>query len=143
MAETKIGGVEYRVETLLARDAVALQMRVMRILGPAMNAMPEVLSTYFKGQEGRQLANQKALAAIGDIVAKSDPAEATQLVVDVCELAESRRPSGDYEKVSFDQEFSGKLMDAYKLMAFVLQAQFGELFQGVPANGSPAGTPKG
>lgn len=136
MAETKIGGVEYRVAPLLAMDAVRLQVRILKTAGPLIDSLPGIFEALGRGDKAA--ANAAATSALAKAMAGADEDEVAKLVSDICAVAEARRPSGSYERVDIDVEFAGRLKDMYALVVFVLSAQFSELFPGALENGRAA-----
>ena len=139
MAEKKIGNKVFKTEPLLATEAIKLQARLLKVLGPALDKLPAILGGRAKGDEAT--SNAAAIAAFTDIFARADPDEIMALVRDVCEVAMVKRPSGAYDPVSFDGDFTGNLGEIVPVAIFVLQEQFGDFFGAALASGRAA--PKG
>lgn len=139
MAERKIGQKTFKVEPLLATEAIKLQARLLKVIGPALDKLPSILGGWKKGDEAA--SNAAAIAAFTDIFTSSDPDEIMALVRDICEVAMVKRPSGAYDPVSFDGDFTGNLGDIIPVAVFVLQEQFGDFFGAALASGKAA--PKG
>lgn len=139
MSERKIGGKTFKVEPLLATEAIKLQARLLKVVGPALDKLPAVLGGRVKGDG--VASNAAAIAAFTDIFARADPDEIMELVRDVCEVAMVKRPSGAYDPVSFDGDFTGNLGEIIPVAVFVLQEQFGDFFGAALANGKAV--PKG
>lgn len=133
MAEKKIGQKTYKVEPMLATEAIKLQARLLRVAGPALDKLPAILGGRKAGDEAA--SNAAAIAAFTDIFTRADPEEIMALVRDVCEVAMVRRPSGAYDPVSFDGDFTGNLKEIIPVAVFVLQEQFGDFFGAALANG--------
>ncbi|MEZ2132396.1 MULTISPECIES: phage tail assembly chaperone [unclassified Sinorhizobium] len=140
MAEKKINGIEYRVEPMLATRAIVMQARLMRAAGPLAAKLPGILASRRVDAtiEEKAKADAEALSAITDIFGAVAPEEFAALVKDICELAKIKRPSGHYDFVDFDGDFSGRLGDIIPVVLFVLKEQFGDFFSGALANGARA-----
>ena len=137
MAEKTIGGTTYKVDAMLATRAIVLQARLMRLLGGAIERLPQILSATSPNasDEVRSAANAAAISALTDIFTQSDPEEVAALVKDVVEIAMRLAPSGSYIKVDFDGDFTGKLGDVIPLCVFVLREQFGDFFSAAKDSG--------
>lgn len=145
MAEVKIprsGGRTFKVEPMLATEAIRLQARLLKVIGGAIDRLPVVFAGYgdHASAEAKEKSNVAAIAAFGDIFCKGDPEEMTSLVKDIVEIAMVKRPSGAYEQVDLDGDFTGHLNEAFDLAVFVLREQFGPFFSGLLARGSRAMT---
>lgn len=136
MAEKKINGQTYKVEPMLATQAILLQARLARVLGPAASKLPAILSSRAAGasEAAKAQAQAEAVGAITEIFARCPPEEIASLVKDIAELAMIQRPSG-YEPIEFDLDFTGRLGDIIPVVVFVLTVQFGDFFSGALANG--------
>lgn len=139
MAEKKIGSKTFKVEPMLATEAIKLQARLLKVIGPALDKLPAILGGRAKGDE--VTSNGAAVAAFTDIFTRADPDELMELVRDVCEVAMVKRPSGAYDPISFDGDFTGNLKEIIPVAVFVLQEQFGDFFGDALASGKAA--PKG
>lgn len=144
MAEKKIGESTYKVEPMLATQAMLLQARLARVLGPAASKLPAILAA--RSADATELAKAQAQAeavsAITEIFARCPPEEIAGLVKDIAELAMVQRPSG-YEPVDFDLDFTGRLGNIIPVVVFVLSVQFGDFFSGALANGRQQAGKKG
>lgn len=138
MAEKKINGKTYKVEPALATTALDLQLRLLKVIGAGIEKLPEILqgAGSSASPEQKEAANGAAIAAFTEIFMKGDIKEMTSLVTDIVNLAMVQRPSGAYETVDIDGDFTGDLKSMFALVVFVLQEQFGDFFQGVLANGN-------
>lgn len=139
MAEKKIGNKVFKTEPLLATEAIKLQARLLKVVGPALDKLPAIFGGRRAGDE--VTSNAAAIAAFTDIFARADPDEIMELVKDVCEVAMVKRPSGAYDPVSFDGDFTGNLGEIVPVAVFVLQEQFGDFFGAALASGRAV--PKG
>lgn len=112
MAEKKIGKDTFRVQPLPASRAVELGARLIRVAGPAIAEL----------RDGGEEAFARALSSLSRTM---DPKEVTNLIVEMAEQAEISH-EGSYMPVIFDQHFTGRLQDAFQLVAFVVQTEFGD-----------------
>lgn len=131
MAEKNIGGRTFRVQPVLATQAILLQARLLKVVGPALSKLTVILD---RGNADR--SNTAAVDALTSIFSQSEPETVAVLIKDLVELAELRRPSGVYSHVDLDGDMSQYAKDIYPLLAFVLKEQFGSFFAGVPVFGS-------
>jgi hypothetical protein len=136
MAEKKIGEKTFKVEPMLATQAIRLQARLLKVVGPALDKLPTIFAGRKKGDEAA--SNGAAIAAFTDIFTRADPDAIMELIKDVCEVAMVKRPSGAYDPVSFDGDFTGNLGEIIPVAVFVLQEQFGDFFTAALANGKAA-----
>lgn len=138
MAEKKIKGSTYKVEPMLALDAVKLQARLLKVLGGGIDRLPEVLAGAGSKAtpEQKEKSNAAAVAAFTDIFVKGDPDEMANLIKDVVEVAMVKRPSGVYEQVDMDGDFTGNMGAMFQVVVFVLREVFGDFFTDVLANGN-------
>jgi hypothetical protein len=140
-SERKINNRTFRVEPMLATRAMVMQARLFRLAGPAIERLPEILrGVGSRSQEEREEANAHAIQAFVDIFAKTDPDELAGMIKELAELAEIKRPSGSYDRVDFDGEFTGNGADIVPLVVWVAQEQFGDFFSGLLAAGSQRGS---
>lgn len=140
MAERKIGGSVYKTAPMLATQALILQARLARVIGPAVSKLPGILASRSESAtlEQKAQADADAIGAITEIFARCEPEEIARLVKDVAEIAMVQRASGTYEPVDFDLDFTGKLGDVIPVVIFVLAEQFGDFFSGALASGRQA-----
>lgn len=136
MAEKKINGKTYKVEPLLATDAIRLKMRLVKAVGPALSRVPVIFAGFGAAtQEAKDKSNEAAADALSEIIGSLDPDDATDLIKNIVEVAMIKRPSGSYEQVDLDGDFTGNLGEIITVATFVLQEQFGEVFSAALANG--------
>lgn len=134
MAEKKLNGVLYRVEPMLATDAIRMQVRIVKMLGSAVDRLPDIFNNR---KDNEEKSNAAMIAAFTDIFSKADPDEMTQLFKEIAELAQKRSPSGSHDPVDIDADFSGDLLTMMDLIIWVLREQFGSFFIGLLARGGP------
>jgi hypothetical protein len=137
MAERKIGGRTFRVDALLAGEALALQGRLMKALGPAFDRLPEAITQIREKGVDAADGNGLIIKVIGDIFSSLSTEEYVSLVRDIVEVAKVQRPSGAFDPVDLDGDMSGpELKNILPLAAFVLKEQFSDFFSGLLGNGS-------
>jgi hypothetical protein len=131
VAEKKIGDTLYSSSPLLAKHAIVLQAKLIRVLGPALPALVRAL-----GQAGDASARAVAgVEALNAISAGLDPSAFGDLVEELCETAEVM-DSGRYRRVNFNQDFTDHLAEIIPVVVFVIEAQFGDFFKGLLGNGA-------
>lgn len=137
MAERKIGGREFQVGQVLATDAVLLQARLMKVIGAGVERLPTILKGAGESasDEAKAASRAAAVAAFTDIFANGDPAVMTSLVRDVVQLATVKRPSGAFEQVDMDGDFTEDKGSLFPVVIFVLQEVLGDFFTGLQGNG--------
>lgn len=138
MAETEIGGRTYRVGVVLATDAIVLQARLLQIVGGGLDRLPVILGSRVEGAtpEMRAMGDAAAVAALGDIFAKCEPRTVAKLIQDIVGYATIHRPSGAWEKVDLDGEFTENKGDIFPLCLWVLREILGDFFSGLLASGA-------
>jgi hypothetical protein len=129
MAEKKINGRTFKVVPMLATDALAMQARLFKAIGPAMPRLPTILAGLSeKGEGARSTAEVNAIAALVEVLGGAQPAETTALIKDIVEKAQIHRPSGAWEEVDLDGDFTGHLADIPPVVIFVLKENFSDFF---------------
>ena len=142
MAEKKIGGRTFKVDPLLATEAIRLQMRLVKAIGPALSRLPVI----FAGAgdkataEAKDRSNAAAVEALTKIIGDLEPDDATALVKDIVEVAMVQAPSKEWRMVDLDGDFTGNLGEIITVATFVLREQFGDVFSAALANGRRAQT---
>lgn len=139
MAEKKIGGRTFRVGHVLATDAIKLQVRLLKIIGGGVDRLPVILAGMGdKGKadpEAKAASDAAAVAALADIFSKADPDGVTRLISDILSMAQLNNPSGAWEEVNIDQDFTQHKRDLFPVAAFVLQEVLGDFFAGALGSG--------
>lgn len=137
MAEKKIGNRVFKVVPMPAGAALELYGDIIRIAGQGAGRLSAIILGLSTGEdlEGRLLADVAALHALTDILSGSSSAEVRDLIKRIIELAMIHRPSGSYEQVDLDGDFTGSLGDILPVAAFVLKEQYGDFFIGSGGNG--------
>lgn len=125
MIETKeklIDGDTYMVSQFPGRRAIKIQIRLVKLLGPAVASL-------VAGSKG--LDDSIALSNLADAVARLgaalDPDDFESLVMELLSMTRKNgREIGS--QAAFDAEFTGKLTTVYKVLAFVLEVNFKDFF---------------
>lgn len=139
MADKKIGGNYYRVQPILATEALRLQVRLLNIAGPAVKALPAVLAAR-KGGADTGVAEAAGLEAIAAVFTTADPDKVSTFITDVCEKAEISSDGKTYEGLIFDHHMSEDQQSIIPVTFFVLKELLGDFFTGAQAVGSLAVT---
>lgn len=137
MAEKKIKGQTYKVEGVLATEAIKLQMRLLKVIGSGIDRLPVILGGVGKSasEEKKAESNAAAVAAFTDIFVNGDPDEMTNLIKDIVELAMVKRPSNTYDQVDLDGDFTTDKSALIPVAIFVLKEVLGDFFSGVLESG--------
>lgn len=145
MAEKKIGARTFKCEPMLAMEALVLQARLFKALGPAVPHFGAVMAGYGtdKTEEEKSRSNASALGALAHVFASAEPIALANLVKDIAEAAMIKGDSGEYRPVDLDGDFTGNQKDLMPLILFVLREQFGDFFAGLPGLGSLGKIAKG
>lgn len=122
MADKKIGSHTYRVEKMPATEATRNLIRLTKLVGPGISKLSAVMS---KSEDVRDAA---ALVAIVDILMGSDADDLTKFLVEIAEKAEVK-DGGGYMSVIYDIH-PADLVEAFQLVAFVLQVNYRDFFAG-------------
>lgn len=137
MAEKVIKGDTYKVDIVVASRSLALQARLTSVAGPVAEKLPSFLALAVNGDDTEKAkANSELIAAITQIFAKLDPDEYVRLVRDILALGKIRRPSGAYDPIDLDGDFTGKLGSLIPVVVFILKEVYGDFFPGLQGGGS-------
>lgn len=139
MAEKKFGDRTFRSTHMLATEALVLQARLLKAVGPGLPRLGEVFGGFGKNatEEAKSKASAAAIDAFGAVFASGDPEAFAVLVRDIVSKADIKRPSGSYEPADLDGDFSGPDMkDLLPVAVWVLREQFGDFFSGLQVNGA-------
>lgn len=136
MAEKKIHGSVYQVGTMLALDALKLKVKLLKVLGGAIDRLPMILAGAGKDKDkaAKDASNAAAVAAFADIFVHGDPDEMIALVKEIAEMAQVKRPSGAWEQVDVELFQSDDLSELFEIVVFVLREVFGPFFSEILAN---------
>lgn len=140
MAEKKIGNMVVKVDRPLATDALILKARLLRAAGGLAEKLPSILASRREGasDEERAKADADALTAITGIFDRISPQDYAALVGDIVSLGKAQRPSGIYDPLDLDGDFSNNLGAIIPVVVFVLKETFGDFFSAALANGGRA-----
>lgn len=139
MAEKKINGRTFKVERLLATQALAMWHRLIKVAGPAWENFRAKLATAGTMTEIDQMG--VAIQAMVDVVSNSTSEEAVELIRDIVQQAMIKRPSGSYEVCDLDGDFTDHLADIMEVATFVLMENFSDFLPGKGRSG-PLQRPK-
>ena len=129
MAEKKIADRVYRCEPLLLKPSLALKFKMMKLLAPGLELLPDIISNMQGDQAAQVQANKDAISALTAILEGLEFDEAYELMREVTEVAKVKRASGHYEPVDFEGDFSGvREKEIIPVMIFVLREQFADFF---------------
>lgn len=135
MAEKVIGGKEYRVAPLAARDAIALYADIMRIATRAAHRLPAIIVGLASGDETQgAMADVAALTAIGDILRETPTDGLLEVLERILAASTVKLPSGTYHQCELDN-FTGNLKDVVPVARFVITVQYADFFIGSAGNG--------
>lgn len=145
MAERKINGREFQVGQVLATEAVLLQARLMKVIGAGVERLPTILKGSGAGatDDDKEASRAAAVAAFTDIFMNGDPKVMTDLIRDVVQMATVKRPSGAFEQVDMDGDFTDDKGSLLPVAVFVLQEVLGDFFTGLQGNGLQVKIPTG
>ncbi len=118
--ERDIDGHSFVVVKKPAAAQMMLQLKIMNIAGGSVGGiskfkMPE------KGDDPKEW-----ISIVGQMMSSTDPEKAMGLILEICSMSRVRFDDQlkNVDKNVFNQIFSSNLIGAYKLVGFVLEAQF-------------------
>ena len=134
--EKRIGGEVYRYVPILASESLRLRIKLLKLLGSALDRLPEILRGASPGASQKDIdaMNEGVVKALGDIFAKVDPDSGTELIRQIVEIAQVKRPAG-YDQVQMDLDFTDRPDELLPVVGFVLKEVFGNFSQGVQGTG--------
>ena len=140
MSERKINGRTFRVDRLLATQALVLQARIAKTVGPAVDKLPAMFAGRARpgvelSAEAEGNSNAAAIAAFAAIFTNNESTAVAALVSDIVSIAQIQGSNGAYTPVDFDRDFTESLADIVPVAIFVLQEQFGDFFTALLVNG--------
>lgn len=140
MAEKKINGRVFRVQDVLATEAIRLQVSLLKVIGGGVDRLPTIMAGM--GKKGKEDPEAKAasdaalVGALADIFSKCDPDGVVELISRIGGYADIQSKSGQWGKVDVDQDFTDHKKDLFPLLAFVLKEVLGDFFSDVPGAGA-------
>lgn len=128
--ETKtrsIDGVSYAVTTFPARKGLRLKVALVKTLGPALS---ELMKAVPGGSPANILdADVKLEHVAGALAAAFGGASEEEFLSLVMRLLkDTRRDGKEIVEETFDLDFSGEYLHLYKVLWFVLEANYGSFF---------------
>lgn len=150
MAEKKIAGRLFRVQQPLAREALALQFRVMNLLGGTATELPKAIDAMqaastiqakYQGQNAPSMsdedmaklsaANSQIIGVVMGILGNMKPDAGVSFLADMIAMAEVKAQNGEYEQADIDTEFSSDPTGLYEVVGFVLKEILGPFISGL------------
>src|SRR5690554_281632 len=131
MAEKKFGDRHFRSQPLLATRSWLIKERLARLFARAglEDRLPAMMAGFGKADGPEAAAsNAAAIAAFTSVFDRTPEGEITNLVKDLCEIAEIRQASGGYTPVDFDRDFTGHDGDVLPVVVWIVREQFGDFF---------------
>lgn len=137
MAEKKIGSRLYRVDKVLASDAIRLQANLLQFVGKAVDHLPAILAGAGTGKtkEQQSASNAALVASIGSIAASADPDLMVRFFEQCLRHVMIQRPSKAWEVADLDGDFTDAPGDLYPVLGFMLKEVLGDFFAGLGASG--------
>lgn len=141
MAEKKIGTRYFKAGDALATDAIRLQVRLIKLLGPAAKDLTAIFASLSDAATQEQItaADAAGVKALVEIFADVHPDAVVELIEDILKLGMiSYDGKGQFDPIEFDQEFSGANgRELFPVLFFILMETLGDFFSGVLAIGRP------
>ncbi|MEC5289383.1 MULTISPECIES: phage tail assembly chaperone [unclassified Aurantimonas] len=150
MAEKKIAGRLFRIQQPLAREALALQFRVMNLLGGSATELPKAIEAMqaasaiqskYQGQNAPTVsdedmaklsaANSQIIGVVMGILGNMKPEAGVSFLADMVAMAEVKAANGQYEQADIDTEFSTDPTGLYEVVGFVLKEVLGPFISGL------------
>lgn len=135
MAEKKFDGVTFRTDPLAAKDALALYIDIMRIVGKAAGRLPSIMVAMTAPDMGEPIADVAALMAITDILVDTPTADIIEVIERIIGAAQVLQPSKTYRAATLDGDFSLDRKNLVPVITWILKEQFSDFFTGSGPNG--------
>ena len=114
-----IGGREFKCRKGAARDVLLLKLKLLKIFGGPLEALPpEVFS-----QGKAAITDDVAIKLFARFLDHIDPATVASTIIDLCEMCYL-----DGAQVNYDYAFNDGGLDNYRLALWVIEVQFGDFF---------------
>ena len=114
-----IGGREFKCRKGAARDVLLLKLKLLKIFGGTLEALPpEVFS-----QGKAAITDDVAIKLFARFLDHIDPATVASTIIDLCEMCYL-----DGAQVNYDYAFNDGGLDNYRLALWVIEVQFGDFF---------------
>ena len=92
MSEVVIGKRTYKLKIVLATKTVFLQARLLKVVGPGMTELIDLL----QGNVDEMMQAKVALNGLSKVFCNCDPQGVTDLIRDLVELCDVMRENGSY-----------------------------------------------
>ena len=138
MAETKINGVEYRVEHPPITQSWDLLNRMLLIGGAGAQHLPVLAQGAMKQAEDKTdsfLFNSASLHASAAMIRDVGSQELIKFKSDIISLARIKAPSGEYREIVLEADFIGDLLGIEELFNYIIKVIFSDFSKGSAANG--------
>lgn len=131
----EVSGRKFTLQKLDAVQALKLKLRLGKTLAPALQelAAAYVSGGFSKDPSADDFDVSSVAAAFVEIMDKLNVEDATNLIVDLCQLAHIHIPDGDNRQVTFALDFADDLTPAYLLAAEVVKFNFGKYLGNINA----------
>ena len=116
--EKTINGSKYTTTQFPAMRALRLQTKLIKLLGPSLAC---VFSSYDQKNPDKNLA--EAIKMLADVL---DEDTFEKLVLEILQM--TRKSGFELKKENIDSEFAGNLNELFKVIQFVLEANFSDFF---------------
>lgn len=128
---------KYEVMQMDAMRAIKAQAYLVKVLAPLIKDLNKIDLKKFG--DGKTLSPEE-LELVGSLVqslvGEVNDDKFHQFLINMCEEA-----MRDGERVDFNRDYTGNLMEAYKAFFFVLKANFGDFIAGARGSISALGVP--
>ena len=114
-----IGGREFKCRKIAARDALLLKLKLLKIFGGTLDALPP--EVFAQGKAA--LTDDVAVKLFARFLDRIDPQAVASTIIDLCEMCYL-----DGAQVNYDYAFNQGNLDNYRLALWVIEVQFGDFF---------------
>ncbi|WP_136625138.1 phage tail assembly chaperone [Aureimonas flava] len=136
MAEKKFGNRLFKVDQPLATQAIVMQGRLLRLIGPASDKLPALFDPANRKGPADQTAALRIMGVLVEVFGHTEPEATAALLGDIVKMAQVKGANGRYEQADIDTEFSSDPGELYAVVAWILRETLGPFFSGLVANGS-------
>lgn len=114
-----IGGREFKCRKGAARDVLLLKMRLLKIFGGTLEALPP--EVFAQGKAA--ITDDVAVKLFGKFLERLDPVAVSEVIIELCEMCYL-----DGAQVNYDYAFNTGGLDNYSVALWVIEVQFGDFF---------------
>ena len=114
---------EYSVTQWSATKALLMKLRMAKVFGSAFTIVASAISGDEEANEMEAFAN-----GFSRLFENNDPEDIVALMKD--SIVGVARDGTKITNTSFDEHFTGELMDIYKVFIFVIKVNYGNFFKG-------------